>query len=401
MGVRILLAAQISPDFYFFSVCMVLILANFPHLHHYMSKDTEAFMAIVKAGLWGNANDLPALQACDQSGANVNLNLFEGMDWGEVLRLAEEQSVVGLVNAGLEKSPTGFVPLTEKLTLLGKCQLIEQRNVAMNRIIDDLMMKLHETGIKAVLVKGQGVAQCYERPLWRASGDVDLLFDRKDYKRATEVFLPLASSHKRDERYSRHLGLTIDSWYIEIHGSLRTGLSSRVDKVVDEVQEDTFKYNRFRVWHNGKAEVLLPAQDNDVFFVFTHFIKHLYKEKMSLRQICDWCRLLWVYRNEIDSALLKKRLRKAGLIGEWKAFAALAVDALGMPVVAMPLYDAGMVWHKKGEFLLKFIMNNNRPNKQERTTSIAKIFPWNTTCFLPSILFNVNRLKVKERILGL
>lgn len=131
-----------------------------------MSKDTGAFLALLRTRLWEefNDNNLPALQACGLSGSNLNEGLFECLDWGEALRLAEEQSVVGLIAAGVEKLPAGTLPLTEKLTLLGKCQLIEQRNVAMNRIIDDLMMKLHETGIKAVLVKGKGVAQCYERP---------------------------------------------------------------------------------------------------------------------------------------------------------------------------------------------------------------------------------------------
>lgn len=226
---------------------------------------------------------------------------------------------------------------------------------------------------------------------------MDLLFDRNDYRRATEIFLPLASSHKRDERYSRHLGMTIGSWYVEIHGSLRTGLSNRVDKVVDAVQDDTFQNSRLRVWHNGESENLLPAPDNDVFFVFTHFIKHLYKEKMSLRQICDWCRLLWVYRNEIDIALLERRIQTANLMNEWRAFAALAVGTLGMPVEAMPLYEDVWCWHKKGKRILDLILMGRGLNKIKYTLAIAYIFPRNTLFFLPSIIFNVNWLKISER----
>lgn len=56
-------------------------------------------------------------------------------------------------------------------------QLIEQRNVAQNQFIGALIQKLNATGIKALLVKGQGIAQCYEKPLWRKSGDVDLFYD--------------------------------------------------------------------------------------------------------------------------------------------------------------------------------------------------------------------------------
>ena len=144
-----------------------------------MTEDKDAFLALVRAGLWEEVND--------------NENLFIGLDWGEVLKLAEEQSVVGLVAAGFERLTAYSLPLTEKLTLLGKCQLIEQRNAAMNSFAAELMQKLHEAGINAVLVKGQGIAQCYAKPQWRSSGDVDLLLDEENYKKAKQLLMPLAS----------------------------------------------------------------------------------------------------------------------------------------------------------------------------------------------------------------
>ena len=79
--------------------------------------------------------------------------------------------------------------------------------------------------------------------------------------------------------------------------------------------------------------------NNDILLIFTHFLKHFYKGGIGLRQICDWCRLLWTYRDSIDVALLEQRLRKMGLMSEWKAFAALAVEYLGMPAES-PIYDS-------------------------------------------------------------
>jgi hypothetical protein len=115
-------------------------------------QNRDAFLALVRAGSWEVVND------------NDNKNLFDDLDWVEVQKLAEEQSVIGLVAAGSAKQPTGILPLTEKLTLLGKCQLIEQRNEAMNRFTEALVKKLQEAGIKVLLVKGQGIAQCYAKP---------------------------------------------------------------------------------------------------------------------------------------------------------------------------------------------------------------------------------------------
>ena len=266
----------------------------------------------------------------------------------------------------------------------------------MNQFIEKLVGKMRDADIYTLLVKGQGVAQCYEKPFWRSSGDVDLLLSDSNYKKAKDFLLPLSTDNKPDERYSKHLGMNIDQWYVEIHGTLRTGLSGRVDKVVDEVHKDVFYNGNVRSWNNGETQIFLPSPDNDVFFVFTHFIKHFYKEGMNLRQICDWCRLLWTYKDSLNHELLESRIRKAGLMSEWKAFAALAVEYLGMPVEVMTLYDVR--GKKKAEQILKHILKGEPYSVIRDTWAIAKIFPWNTIKFSPAIFFNVNGLKIKERL---
>ena len=106
----------------------------------------------------------------------------------------------------------------------------------------------------------------------------------------------------------------------------------------------------------GCTQVFLPAPDNDVIFVFTHILKHFYIEGIGLRQICDWCRLLWTYNDSLNRELLKSRIRKAGLMSEWKAFGAFAVDYLGMPVEAMPFYSPEKKWSRKAEKILAFVL---------------------------------------------
>lgn len=56
------------------------------------------------------------------------------------------------------------------LQWIGEVQVIEQRNKAMNQFVAELIEKLRKADIYALLVKGQGIAQCYEKPLWRCSG---------------------------------------------------------------------------------------------------------------------------------------------------------------------------------------------------------------------------------------
>ena len=47
------------------------------------------------------------------------------------------------------------------LQWIGEVQMIEQRNKAMNAFVAEAIGALREQDIYALLVKGQGIAQCY------------------------------------------------------------------------------------------------------------------------------------------------------------------------------------------------------------------------------------------------
>ena len=320
------------------------------------------FYALLQAGLWEK---------------DVQLLQYGRIDFKEVIQLAEEQSVVGLVTAGLEHVKDAKVPHDKLVPFIGRTLQIEQRNKAMNDFIAKLINLLNEKGIKAVLVKGQGVAQCYERPLWRACGDVDLLLSRDNYKKAKNYLIPFASSLEEENLSSAHLGMSIDSWVVELHGTLHSCCLSRMDKVIDEVQDSVFYGREVRSWVNGRTQVFLPSPDNDVIFIFTHIIKHFFDGGIGLRQICDWCRLMWTFRESLNQQKLHKRLKKAGLLSEWMVFAALAVYYLGMPKEAMPLYSSETKWLRKAKRLNKYIIRvgnfgHNRKGVNSTQSSLFK-----------------------------
>ena len=301
----------------------------------------QAFFALVRAGLWGE---------------QALLSHFTDVDYADLLSIAEEQSVVGLVTAGLDKVADVKVPQKVVLQFIGSSLQIEQQNQAMNQFIAALIDKLRKADIYAILVKGQGIAQCYEKPLWRSSGDVDLLLSSVNYLKADKLLSSLASSVDEENQYNHHIGMTIDGWAVELHGTLRSGLWRRLDREIDKVQRDVFYSGKVRSWMSGKTQIFLPAADEDVVFIFSHILQHFYKEGIGLRQICDWCRLLWSYRDSINRKLLGSRIREMGVMTEWKAFAALAVEYLGMPVVAMPFYSDSSRWKRKASRIMQFVL---------------------------------------------
>ena len=338
-----------------------------------------AFFALVRAGLWEK---------------EVELRKYGTTDFAEIMCLAEEQSVVGLVTAGLEHVIDEKVPQEELLQFIGQSLQLEQQNADMNKFVAMLVEKMCNAGIYTLLVKGQGVAQCYEKPLWRSCGDVDLFLSDENYQKAKNLLIPLASEVEQEYEGAKHLGMTIDGWVVELHGRLYVGLPKRINRVLDDIYVDTFTGGNVRSWNNNGTQVFLLEKENDIIYVFVHFLNHFYKGGIGLRQICDWCRLLWTSRDSLDLQVIEKRIKKMGLLSEWKAFGA---------------FDAR--WKRKAERVKEFIlMSGNFGHNRDmsyfskypffirkcmsmwmRVTDLynhARIFPMESLRFFPSIVFN-------------
>ncbi len=311
-------------------------------------KVTKAFLALVRAGLW---NDVESVGVRYQGFAKP-------VDWNDIYQLAEEQSVQGLVLQGIDsfkiQNPRFKIPQELLLQWIGEVQQIEQRNVAMNKFIARLSQKLRNQGIYSILVKGQGIARCYEKPLWRAAGDIDLFLNGDDYNKAIDFLTPLANEIADITDETKHYALNFRSWEVELHGTLHSQLSEKIDNTIDRIQENTFKYGEVRTWCNEGIEVFLPSPNNDVLFVFIHILQHFFFGGIGLRQLCDLSRLLWTYRYNIDHDLLNKRLTMMGVMTEWKAFGCVIVDVLGLPQETFPFYDR--LYLHKSDRIISYIL---------------------------------------------
>lgn len=304
-------------------------------------QNRKVFFALLRAGLWEE---------------DVHLVSLKNIDFSEILRLAEEQTVVGLVAAGIEHVIDVKPTQKDILTFVSHTIRLERLNTAMNNFIAVLIKKLRVKGICTLLVKGQGIAQCYERPLWRTCGDIDLFLDKDNYSKAKEFLVPLAHSVDTENKERMHLEMEIDSWIVELHGTLHGPLFKHVDQVLDEVQQDTFANKQIRVWKNDSTDVYLPSPNNDLIFVFTHILEHYFSYGIGLRQLCDWCRLLSTYHEEIDAKLLEHRLRSMRIMTEWQVFCAYAIKYLGAKTETMHLFQPRKLWVFKAIILNHMIM---------------------------------------------
>lgn len=80
-----------------------------------LDNNLQTFIALLRAGIWEQ---------------EARLSQFGNIDYLTIYKLAEEQSVKGLVAAGLEHVGDTKVPKEEALQFAGEVVQLEQRNTA-------------------------------------------------------------------------------------------------------------------------------------------------------------------------------------------------------------------------------------------------------------------------------
>lgn len=90
-----------------------------------------------------------------------------------------------------------------------------------------------------------------------------------------------------------------------------------MDKTLDKVQDNVFyegnvRSVEFKSSAGSKVQVFVPAPGEDVVYVFSHILQHFFFGGIGLRQICDWCRLLYTYKDSLNHGLLESRIRRMG-----------------------------------------------------------------------------------------
>lgn len=368
-----------------------------------LDNNHKVFFELLKAGLFPVHGE-----------GKSDIRIDSTTNWNVVYQLAQEQSLQGIVLQGIEElRAKGIEVNISKVLLLqwiGEVQIIEQQNKTLNAFINTLAEKLEKENVKTLLVKGQGVAQCYERPYWRASGDVDLILDDENYHLGKLVLSKMASHEHEENLFDKHYSAKVDEFVVELHGTMRGMLTKKADDFMDELQVDLFKNYRSREWNNDGSVVKLPCPDDDLLFVFTHILKHFFNYGIGLRQVCDWCRLLYTFRDSLDYGLLESRLRKMGLMSEWRVFGALAVEYLGYPKDSMPFLESSRVQElkRKVDRVLAFILEtgnfgHNRDNSYYNNTNAVVrgiISLWRHTCdsFKHSFIFPVDSVRIWSRM---
>lgn len=116
--------------------------------------------------------------------------LFCGVDWHRLLMLAEAHGVLGQLTACLNNDADAMTPPETRQLLLER---VRAQNFLTLRLTAELFRLLElfgKQGISTLVIKGPALAaQAYADPSVRNYGDLDLLVQRHDIRRATELMI--------------------------------------------------------------------------------------------------------------------------------------------------------------------------------------------------------------------
>ena len=321
--------------------------------HHRVGERTERqFFALLRSGLW---NEVP-----DRA-------LFTGdSDWETLYRLASEQTVTGHVTDGINRLPAACLPAEpERLDpFLGDMMATARRNEQLDAFIPKVFAALQ--GIPVVLVKGQGVARDYLEPSRRQPGDIDLLLLPSSYRAAKDILLPKATKVLEEQAEIYHQGMKFKSIELEVHGSISTLMSRKLDGQLAAMLQEQFDGRPLPSVSIGGADIPVPEAGFHAVYEFVHFLQHFWSSGVGLRQLADWMTVISAHKRDIHPVLLERQLRELGLLRLWKVFTGFAQEYLGCPAEKLPL-AAPPDSRKNARIWAYLVKSGNFGKNEERT----------------------------------
>ncbi len=289
-----------------------------------MTNIQKQFFELLRAGLWNRPADAGFFEQVET-------------DWNAIYQLARRQTVLGIVYDGIGTLPaTLHPPRSLYLQWVAQVSKIEEANRHLDEVATGLFSLYKRASITAVLLKGQGVAINYPHPEHRQPGDIDIFVGNTNYASANNL-LTSEGGHKHPSGTYKHTSFSYQGVEIENHrlvAMLRNPIS---DRYFRKMSEKTLPHQASIVTLSGTGEVMVPPTTFNALFLIVHIVTHFISGGVGLRQMCDWARLMHVHAANIDRNELKNMLSKTKYKRPYGAFAAIAVDYLGLPEEASPI----------------------------------------------------------------
>lgn len=244
-------------------------------------------------------------------------------DWCALYGLSVKQAVAGVSFFGVQRLPKEQVEHQPKQLMMqwyALAEQIKQRNKFVNERVYELQRLLEADGLRACVLKGQGVALLYNLDinlyknsslgLYRQSGDIDVWVDGE----REEVIRYVKAHYKCGRAVIHHIDVDVfDDVPVEVH-------------FIPSYAYSWLRYRAYKRFFNEyKKEYFvqsglgfcMPSLGFNVVYLLMHIFRHVFHEGVGLRQLMDYYFLLLSFHRthgEHGRSNANRWLRELGLL---------------------------------------------------------------------------------------
>lgn len=223
----------------------------------------------------------------------------EGMDMDAVRKVSIQQGVWPFVYKAAEA--TADVSPWKSEFILAVARSVARREFTLSAI-----KKMEDAGVRYCLMKGAAVANLYDKPECRISGDADIFINPADEPKAEKVLKELGYSFEKRERNDHHLQATHPvGGLLEVHVRMYSKTTEKI--IFNGKIEYSDKFDKIDI--DGTEFYTMGVYDGLVYLT-AHYIKHLLNSGCGIRQILDLLLYMEKHKNEIDFDKYNKLLKE-------------------------------------------------------------------------------------------
>lgn len=295
--------------------------------------------------------------------------------WRRVFALARMHALTGVVYSAIENLPTENRP-PKDLTLewAVTTEYIKECNCKMDKAAVEVSELLRNDGFRAVVLKGQGIAQLYPHPEYRTSGDIDLWIEGS----REEILHYLRRYPQKNAPVYHHVDCTIvNGIHIEAHftPSWMNGYfaNRRLQKFFRDNADEQFGNSV----HIGGGAICVPTLAFNRIYILIHIYRHFFQHGIGLRQCMDYCYVLKQGFTEKEKAETIRTLRELRMMKFAGAVMYVMQTVFGLDDKYLLIRPN----EKEGEILLNEIMlAGNFGQFDKRIGKVGKKAPFRSFC---------------------
>jgi Uncharacterised nucleotidyltransferase/Transglutaminase-like superfamily len=289
------------------------------------------------------------------------------INWNEVYNLAAWHQVRPLLFEALRQYKPSDLPVNYFERLRNFCRQLAIENLSRVRQTQDLVIKLEAANIKTVLHKGVHYASLYQNVAHREFGDIDLLIDPADIKKATTLMQEWG--YRLDLDYVEGADVVDLDYHSTFFPAIETGLSPVEihwkPHIRTQIETKDLIINRdSSAIYN--ADLPTPAMPSVFLLMATH---HGTKEHWhKLKYLCDLGSLLLTKNQEIDWTLAQKNNLNQPL----KVGVDLVNNILEFNKISTNQYKSALQNQLKGDTVGNWLQQANEISTDDNVTQNAQ-----------------------------